>query len=63
MEILLPLLKISLTMENFRHDGNIPEANGELIVLVQTFNTLVDISSYPIAFEYLKDFITFSISI
>jgi hypothetical protein len=49
MEVLFPFLKIGLTMENFRRDGNIPEvkdrlqiyANGQLIVLVQAFNTLV----------------------
>jgi hypothetical protein len=67
MEVLLPFLKTGLTMKNFRRDGNIPEAkdrlhiyaNGELIVLVQASNTLVGILSHPIAFEYLKDFITF----
>ena len=41
MAVLFPFLKIGLTTENLRHDGNIPEAkdrlqiyaNGELIVL------------------------------
>jgi hypothetical protein len=56
-------------MENFSHDGNIPEAKVQLhiyakgeLVFVHAFNILVGIS-YPIALEHLKDFLFFSISI
>jgi hypothetical protein len=47
-------------MENFSHDGNIPEgkdqlhifAKGELFVFAHAFNILVGISSYLKALEH-----------
>jgi hypothetical protein len=53
MKFLSPFLEMGLTMENFRHEGNIPEAKdrlhiyvkGELIVFAHAFIMLVGIST------------------
>ena len=68
MIFLFPLLKMGLTMENFSHDGNIPEAKdqlhiyakGELLVFAYAFIILVGILTKPRALEYFKDFRIFS---
>jgi hypothetical protein len=62
---------MSLTIENFSLEGNIPEAKdrlhiyvkGELVVFAHAFNTFVEISSYSSAFKDSRVLINFSISL